>query len=412
MLTRYHILTVTHKQVPLNLLGGYFVPGETEEERSFLLNEAKEALGIDELMYTVTCNRALYFFTTDHEVNGDFKMRFFRQFNQSLAANQLNGQILHFQGKEALRHLFNVASSIDSMVVGEREILRQIRTSFETCRKTGLTGDNIRLAVEHCIPVAKRVFTSTKIAEKPVSVVSLAYQELSRRLNLNTSGVMLVGAGQTARSMMNYLMKGNVKKIFIYNRSLENAAALSEQCNGQAFKLDQLELHSASFDAIICATASPKHLIDTALFDKINSTGSKKVLIDLSIPHNIDPVLADDPSIDLIQVSDLEETAKLNMESRKQEISLADEIIESGLVDFKQLYLERQVEIALSDIPGEIKQIRRIAVEEVFKKDIESLDEHAQSVVMKMLSYMEKKCISVPMKKVKLISQHSHQTIQ
>jgi glutamyl-tRNA reductase len=146
-----------------------------------------------------------------------------------------NSQV--FEGEHALRHLFSVASSIDSLVVGEREIITQVRNAYEKCNELGLTGDLIRLAIKRTIEVGKEVYTHTNIARNPVSVVSLAYRKL-RALNVKLDArFLIIGSGVTNTNMAQYLKKHKFANFTIFNRTIANAEKLATELNGKAFSI-------------------------------------------------------------------------------------------------------------------------------------------------------------------------------
>ena len=160
MLGHYKILTITHRNTNLNKLGKYVIDDVTQQK----LDQLKEQFELDELLYLATCNRVLYFFTTPQVYSTDFLTAFFQHINPQLANGSLSSlpQIVeYYDGAEALQHLFEVAASIDSLVVGEREILRQLRDAYDQCQKWSLTGDNIRLAMKVAVETAKGVYSKT-----------------------------------------------------------------------------------------------------------------------------------------------------------------------------------------------------------------------------------------------------------
>ena len=173
MLSHYKILTVTHKTVSqLQQLEHYVIPGDAVHDT---LQDLKVALDLDEIQYLATCNRVLYFFYTPQVVDSRFINRFFQIIHPGEPDLKV---IQNLEGEAAIRHLHKVAASIDSMVVGEREILRQLREAYERCHEWGLTADHLRLAIQSAVVAAKDVYAHTRIGEKPVSVVSLAIQKL------------------------------------------------------------------------------------------------------------------------------------------------------------------------------------------------------------------------------------------
>ncbi len=183
MLERFKIITVTHKRISLKKIGDFVVHTPGEEPLSDRLQELKAQFGLEELYYLATCNRILYFFISDHLLDATFAARFLLAANPHLSNEVLDNiedAALLLEGMDALNHFYDVAASIDSMVIGERQILGQVRDAYDQCLSWGLTGDNLRLAIQHAIVAAKGIYSHTRIGEKPVSVVSLAIQQMMR----------------------------------------------------------------------------------------------------------------------------------------------------------------------------------------------------------------------------------------
>ena len=178
MISNYQILAITHHQTKLEEIGNFVIRDAEGEVLKGYLEQIKQQFQLDELFYLSTCNRVMYCFVTEEEVDAAFQQRFFEAINPAINFQQAQSHILHFKGEHALDHLLQVSASIDSMVVGEREILRQLRTSYDQCFDWGLTGDHLRLAFRLAIETGKEVYAKTRIGEKPVSVVSLAIQKL------------------------------------------------------------------------------------------------------------------------------------------------------------------------------------------------------------------------------------------
>jgi len=226
MIGGYKILTVTHHNVKLNTLGQYAFSCEDTELPDHLFS-LKEHAEIDEIMYLSTCNRIMYFFYTDQKIDTPFITSFFKHVNNSVDLATLE-QVSQYEGREALNHLFEVAASMNSLVVGEREILRQLRESYQKCYDLKLTGDHIRIAMTAAVEGAKEIYARTRIGEKPVSIVSLAIQKLLSHKVARNARILLVGAGQTNTLVAKFLRKHEFKNITIFNRSLDRAKSTNE----------------------------------------------------------------------------------------------------------------------------------------------------------------------------------------
>ncbi|RMG76481.1 MAG: glutamyl-tRNA reductase [Bacteroidetes bacterium] len=405
MLKNYHILTVTHKTTNLNKIGSFVIQNAEGEALTAELEQLKSTFGLNELMYVPTCNRVVYFFHTSRPVDDVFIRAFFQKVNPALKPSSIDAEVVHFTGHHALEHLFRVSASIESLVVGEREILRQLRTGYEASRVAGLTGDNIRLAMDCAVVAAKDVYANTRIGEKPVSVVSLAIEQLLKCNLPKDARILMVGAGQTNNLVTKFLVKYGYCNVAVFNRSLEKAENLATRLGGQSYPLSELENYRAGFDCMIVCTGSTTPIIQPELYKKlVNGESGEKVVIDLSIPHNVAPEVVQAFEVKYIEIDGLKLLARKNHAFRKKEVVKAVTLLETHLENFETAYRQRQIERAMKRVPVEIKAVKERALSEVFKKEMESLDDNARSLVEKMMTYMEKKCIGIPMKAAKEIA--------
>jgi len=407
MLKKYKIITLTHHNVNLKELGRFVIPETESDLLKQKLHEMKQSLQMEELMYLATCNRVMYFFTNEQLLDDSFITRLFKMANPALTEQDIDAGIEAaniYEGEEAMQHLFEVASSIDSLVIGEREIFRQLRTAYDQSKKWGLTGDDIRLALRYAIETAKSVYDKTRIGERPVSVVSLAIQEM-RKLKLPTNcRILLVGAGQTNTLAAKFLVKYGFDNVHVFNRSADKAQALANRFVGTGFALDTMPAYKAGFDVLIVCTAATHALIDSAVYTSLlNGETDKKVIIDLSMPNNVAADVTQHFDNHYIEVEGLRQLAKKNHNFRKQEVLKAQVLLTEQIATFRVVFQQRQLEKVLQHVPAEIKAIKSHAINVVFKKDLDGMDDDTRDLFERMITYMEKRCISVPMKAAKEI---------
>ena len=398
MLDKFHSIAFTHRNLDVKDLGLLPIDESKQLDR---LAHLKSTMNLTELMFLSTCNRVEFIFCSDDTVSTPFLIQFF----ESIYPEFSNEQKEHFaeradvfKGTNAVEHILSVASSIDSMVIGEREIITQVRNAFDISKKLNLTGDFIRLVMRHTIETAKRVYTETSIATKPVSVVSLAYHKL-REMNIPLDArMMIIGAGATNTTMSRFLRKHGFKNFVVFNRTLTKAESLAKDLNGKAFGLEALEHYEGGFDVIISCTGSDSHIITPEFYKKILiGEESRKVVIDIAVPQDLHPEILSNHAVTHISVDFLQKISNENLKVRSNEIQHVEEIISEALFDFKHLQKVRNVELAMREVPLKVKQIRATAMNEVFKNDLEALDENSKEVLDKIISYMEKKYMSVPM---------------
>ncbi|HET6991706.1 MAG TPA: glutamyl-tRNA reductase, partial [Bacteroidia bacterium] len=253
--------------------------------------------------------------------------------------------------------------------------------------------------VQKTIEIAKQVYTQTDIARNPVSVVSLAYRKL-RDLNVPLNArILFVGAGVTNTAMARYLSKHGYTDFVVFNRTLSNAEKLASELNGTAFPLYTLPHYKEGFDVIVTCTGAEEIIITKDIYHTLTAEdNARKVVIDLAVPNDLDPAVPEQWDVNLIAVNNLQEVAKDNLKERENQLEACSAIIETGIHEFRGELRQRQVELAMSDVPKKVKEIRDTAVNSVFAKEIEQMDSASKEVLEKVLSYVEKKYISVPMK--------------
>ena len=399
MLDHYKIITVTHRQTRLKEISNFVVSDQSDVTIPEQLRAIKARFGIDEIMYLATCNRVMYFFYHKEDYTQDEVVTFLQAVNPALTEVQILEEAILYTGADAMNHLLEVSASVDSMVVGEREILRQLRQAYAAYHEAGMTDDNLRLAMNAAVQAAKQVYATTRIGEKPVSIVSLAVQKLLQFELRKDARLLLIGAGQTNTLVTKFLVKHQFTNVTVFNRSLEKAQRLADSLGGNALLLNELPMYSEGFDCIIVCTGSTKPIITVERFDQLRSGEmSPKYLIDLSIPHNAERGIANLPGVTYVEIEDLRALAQQNLAFREKEVAKAKMVLGDHLTLFEQTYQQRQLERALRNLPSEIKAVKAKAVNEVFRKDLAGLDDDTLALVERMLTYMEKKCVGIPMK--------------
>jgi len=321
------------------------------------------------------------------------------------------GQVNKYEGMDALNHLLRMSCSLESLVVGEKEILAQVRRAYERCRAAGFTGDFLRLMMDRLVKTAKEVYTHTKISRNPISVVSLAYRKLREIKLAGNPRILVIGSGETNQNLAKYLKKHKFSNFVIFNRTVANASKLAEELQAPVYPLTDLKDYKAGFDIMITCTGAPDAIIDSALYATLlNGETDRKTIVDLAIPNDIHAdVIAQFP-IHYIEVSSLQAIAEKNIQERYAELVDAERIIADNIQEFLPLIKQRRVELAMRQVPQKIKEIKSFALNEVFATEVNALDPEARHVLEKVISYMEKKYIKVPMVMAKEILVKSNET--
>ena len=401
-MSTFKIISFNHQNLPLEKLALVHL---SEDVQSTFLGALKRSFSFNELMLLSTCNRVEFFVCSGEKITRSSVKDLLKFINSGIDDDMIGvlaARAEIFEGEEAVKHVFEVASSLKSLVVGEREIITQVRKAYEFCDKLGLTGDFIRMVVKHTIETAKDVFTNTSIAKNPVSVVSLAYRQLRDLGIRNEARILMIGSGETNTSMANYLQKHKYANFTIFNRTVSSAEKLANKIGASFFALNELENYSQGFDVLITCTGSTVPIINNSNYTKLLAGDkSKKVIIDLALPADVQADVLAENNINYININSLKEQAEKNLQLRHNEIDKCRGIIDSQLEIFRSLYNERKIELAFGEIPKQVKAIKDLAVNEVFLKEINSLDDKSKEVLDKVLSYVEKKYNAVAMKTAK-----------
>ncbi len=392
------IIAFTHKHIDLKALGKLVICEQTLDDR---LRNIQSKLNIKEIFYVGTCNRVEFVFTSADHVDKAFITEFLTVLDMGLPQEymeQFVENVSTYEKVEAFNHLLRTSCSLESLVVGEKEILAQVRKAYEACRIAGFTGDYMRMIMNRVVKTAKEVYTHTNIAKNPVSIVSLAYRKL-RQLNMSpNSRLLIIGAGETNKNIAQYLKKHKYANFSVFNRTIEKAECLAKDLNGIAYPLAALETYDKGFDVIITCTGAVEPIITEEIYAKLlNGETGKKVIVDLAIPNDTAAGVIENFPVHYIEVETLKEIARKNIQERYDELINAEHIIDANIKDFELVLRQRKIEIAMSDVPKKIKEIRHTAINGVFANEINTLDDNSRAVLERVMDYMEKKCISVPM---------------
>ncbi|HLL77361.1 MAG TPA: glutamyl-tRNA reductase [Pyrinomonadaceae bacterium] len=262
----------------------------------------------------------------------------------------------------AVRHVFRVASSLDSMVVGEPQVLGQVRRAYSIAVTAGTAGRVIHRLVHHALRVAKRVRTETGIAASAVSI-SYTAVELGRKIfgSLEGATVLLVGAGEMAELAAEHLRSAGASRVLVTNRTFETAARLAARFGGEAVEFDALAQHLAEADIVICSTAAEGFVITpqdagAAIEARRNRPA---FFIDISVPRNVDPAVGEIDNLFVFDVDDLEAVIASNIREREREAERAELIVESEVMQFQEALRSLDLGPTVAALRGKLDEIAR-----------------------------------------------------
>src|SRR5690349_4474674 len=304
-----------------------------------------------------TCNRVeiLSATTTEQLETGTERITQFLDSGRRLPQDFLNQHLYSHRDEEAVRHLFRVASSLDSMVVGEPQVLGQVRRAYSLAVEAGTAGRVLNRLVHHTFKVAKRVRSETGIAASAVSISYMAV-ELGKKIfdSLKGRTVLLIGAGEMAELSARHLVNAGASRVIIANRTAETAQQIAGELGGTAISLDRLDqvLHEA--DVIICSTGAPDYVLTAERTRKALERRRNRptCFIDISVPRNIDPAVSKIPNCFIFDIDDLESVISSNIREREREAERAELIVQSEVMQFQQ-------KLRLMDIGPSIGALRQ-----------------------------------------------------
>lgn len=391
-------ISLTHHRTDLSMIGNFLLP---EEVRVEMLEKLKVKFDLSELYYLCTCNRVELIIVDSESITRDKAMSIIAELWQG--ENEGFGldadELIVLNGVAAVERLMRISSSLDSMLIGEQEIITQLRKAADFCRENKISGDTIRLTMKKVIETGKRCFTETSISKNPVSVAFLAWQRLQSR-NISTQArIILVGAGQIITSFSKFLVKAGYRNVTVANRSKEAAQGVARKFGGKGIGLEDLRNFEGGFDVLVSCTGATEAVVDLIMYKKLVGTDdSHKLLVDLALPYDVDQDILLECNVDYVNMHSIQKTVENNLGLRRQEIGACEAIIAEAMADYLVVVEQRRIEVAMSQIPQQIRDIKTTAVEQVFSKEIEKLDDDARETLTNVLAYMEKKYISVPMK--------------
>src|SRR5688572_5976749 len=289
-----------------------------------------------------TCNRVeILSATANEQIDlGAGRVTQFLDTSGNLPPGFLKDHLYHHTDDAAVRHLFRVASSLDSMVVGEPQVLGQVRHAYSLAVEAGTAGRILNRLVHHTFRVAKRVRTETGIAASAVSISYMAV-ELGKKIfdSLKGCTVMLIGAGEMAELSAKHLMNAGATRVMIANRTEAAARQLANQIGAATtVPFDQLDEHLHEDDLVICSTGAPDYVLRETHIRKAMARRRKRptCLIDISVPRNIEPASGKVPNVFLFDIDDLENVISSNIREREREAERAELIVQSEVMQFQQ----------------------------------------------------------------------------
>ncbi|HYY57476.1 MAG TPA: glutamyl-tRNA reductase [Pyrinomonadaceae bacterium] len=311
-----------------------------------------------------TCNRVevLTSMGAQHAMEGTERIARFLSEARSVPHEVIGRHLYSHADDEAVRHVFRVASSLDSMVVGEPQVLGQVRRAYSLAVESGTAGRVLNRLVHHAFRVAKRVRSETGIAASAVSISYMAV-ELGRKVfgSLKGKTVLLVGAGEMAELAARHLVNAGAARVLVANRTNETAQKLAEEFGGEAVDFARLTDHLAEADIVICSTGAPDYVLTPEMARAaLEKRRNRPVfMIDISVPRNIDPSVGQISNLFVFDIDDLEAFIASNIREREREAGRAELIVESEVMQFQQALRALDIGPTLGALRRKMQDIAR-----------------------------------------------------
>jgi len=387
------LVGVNHKTAPVavreKIFGGC-------RQKNDLWTVLKAIHGVEEVLFLATCNRVEVVASMAEDAGEIMKhLKDFLAHGGNLTATEAQTCFYEYRGEEAVRHLFRVAASLDSMVMGEAQILGQVKDAYREALANYATGVVLNRLMHCSFRAAKRVRSETGIAANPVSV-SHAAVELAKKIfgSLEGKKILLVGAGEMAELTGMQLIERGAQSIIVVNRSLGQAEMLAEKFHGEAAPLDALEKKLVEADIVISSTGAPNYIITADMLKRIHHDRRSRLLflIDIAVPRDIEPAASDLENVYLYNIDNLQDIVDENINARRKEAIRAEKIVEEEVARFINWQKELDSVPTIVSLRNKAGEIMREEMEKASgwmknldREDQEKIERLVQSVVNKVL---------------------------
>ncbi|WP_462332765.1 glutamyl-tRNA reductase [Schwartzia sp. (in: firmicutes)] len=392
------VLGLNHKTAPVEVRERFSL---TKEQIHNGLRHLSEYGGIDEAVVLSTCNRNEIYAVVDMDTD---ESEILKNFWSDLTGNEddVSEYLYKFSDEECIRHLFNVASSLDSLVIGEGQILSQVKQAYAIAHEEGATSTILNTLFHRAIATGKRVRTETRIAFNAVSV-SYAAVELARQIfgELDQSSALIFGAGKMAELTAENLVGRGVKKIYVANRHRDKAEEMAEKFHGEAVAFDEALLHTSNFDVVVTSTGSPHYVVtpwETQLAMK-KRHGRPLVFIDIAVPRDVDPEVDTIPGVTVYNIDDLEEVVDEHRQEREKEAHEARHIVDEEVKSIQDKFQYLSFQPLMARLSKRADKVRRRELRRALGK-LPDISEGDRRIVEQMSKMIVRKLLRFPMMEI------------
>jgi glutamyl-tRNA reductase len=359
---RYQLIGINHNSAPIELRERLAVP---ESRLADACRQLSAHPGVEEGLVVSTCNRVEL---VTHTANGHADLRTFLHTHFQLSSAELDPHLYEFRNRDAVRHVFRVASSLDSMVVGEAQILGQVKEAYATARAVGAARGRLDQLFSRAFAVAKRVRTETAVGSSSVSIASVAV-ELAKRIfgDLKGKTVFLIGAGKMSELAARHLLAHGCTSIFVSNRTYERAVGLAQKFEGQAIRFDDLHAACSKADIVITSTGAPHAIFEREHGERFLRRRKNRPMffIDIAVPRDVSPEMAKLSGIFVYNLDDLQQAVSSHVADRRKEADLAEAIIALEVESFEARLQTLNVVPTILSLQEHLETIRQAEMDRV-----------------------------------------------
>ena len=401
------VVGLSHKTAPVELRERFALSGEVADAASTGLAERP---GIHEACILSTCNRVEFMLRTDEPQQAEVELLSYLDEAKVAPVREAEPHLYRHADRAAVRHIFRVASSLDSMVIGEPQILGQVKEAYNAAKRAG----SIRGPLDHLFSaafrVARRVRNETGIGQLAVSISYVAV-ELARKIfgDLNGLSVLLIGAGKMSEAAARHIHSAGARELIVTNRTYGRAVELAGTYNGSPAPFENLFELLTRVDVVISSTGAPGFVVTKETAQRVSSArrGRPIFLVDIAVPRDIDPQINTLDDTFVYDIDDLQQVANANLDQRRKEADLAERIVDEEVDKVMQRIRSVQVAPTIVQLQRQLEQIREGELER-FKGKLSGLTEEQQAAVDALTRGMMNKIAHPPITEMKRTSDHPH----
>ncbi len=394
------IVGLNHKTSPVEIREKLSFPAQTIEEP---LKRLTSQYGLNECVILSTCNRVEVLAISHEMEKGIWQIKRFLSEYHDIPLEQLDDHLYVHQGEDAVKHLFRVGAGLDSMVMGEPQILGQVKDSYGHAVQYNTAGVIVNKLYHKAFQVAKRIRSETKIGESAVSI-SFAAVELAKKIfgDLSGKGAMLIGAGEMAELAAKHLQNNGIREILVANRTYEKAVELVRGFNGTAIMFREFPHYLKNVDIVIASTGSPNFIIKPDQIHEVMRERKNKPMffIDISVPRNIDPLVNNIDNAYVYDVDDLQGVVVANLQERAKEAGEAEAIVTEEIEKFYRWIKSLDVVPTIIALRRACDRIRKAEIERAIPS-LNSLTEKERKTIEAMTSSIVNKILHHPVTHLK-----------